>query len=320
MLRRYLHLIFLLLISLSAAAQEIDNTTSYKSINSDKYFRLSLDNDYFSGRDQQYTEGGNFELVLPGLKHFPLTKVFINPHYSYTKYGIALEQAGYTPRKINNPEIQPIDRPFAASLFLKTFSISVDTVHKQKFATTLSTGIIGPDALGEKVQENAHTFLKNQQPVGWKYQIRDDVILNYQVSYEKQLLAFRNFFCFTADGFARVGTLSDKAGLGVTALVGYFDNPFGALRPNKKFHLFMYDRPAIDIVGYDAALEGGVFDRASPYTISPSRLNRTIFVNRVGWVLSVRRITLEYFQTYTSRQFNTGPRNKWGGIQFALNL
>ncbi len=320
MLYRCLPLIIALTIGISTSAQEIDNTTSYKNINSDKYIRLSIDNDYFSGRDQQYTEGANMELCLPGLKYFPLTKLLVSPKYSYSRYGIGIEQAGYTPRKINNPEIQTTDRPYAATLYLKTFRMAVDTINKQTFTTVLSTGIIGTDALGSEIQEQVHRVLKNQKPVGWKYQVHDDVILNYQVNYEKQLISFRKYFSFTADGSARVGTFSDKAGVGVTALVGYFDNPFGAVRPSKKFHRYMYDRPAVDIIGYDATLEGGMFNHDNPYTIPASQLNRVIFVNRVGWVLAVRRITLEYFQTYTSRQFTTGPRNKWGGIQFAMNL
>ena len=81
MFRRYVLTIIGLLFGLNAMAQEIDNTTSYKNINRDSYIRFSLDNDYFSARDQQYTEGVNLEVCSPALKKNPLTWLLINPHF-----------------------------------------------------------------------------------------------------------------------------------------------------------------------------------------------------------------------------------------------
>jgi len=304
---------------LSVHAQEIDNTTSFKNINSDSYVRFSLDNDYFSGRDQQYTEGANLEFCSPKWKKNPLTWLLINPHYSHTRYGLGMEQAGYTPDNLRL-DAQKTDRPYAGTLFLKTFLLATDTVNKQRWATTLSTGVIGQIAFGDEIQDEAHRLLHNVVPPGWEYQIANDVILNYQVNYEKQFFSFRNFFSLDGDVSARAGTLSDKAGIGVTALAGYFESPFAHIfRKTGKFHLYMYDRPELDVIGYDATLEGGVFNHTSPYTIPSADINRLFFINRVGWVARFKKVTLEYFQCYTSRELSTGPKNnKWGGIQIAV--
>ena len=308
-------------IAVCLSAQEIDNTTSFKNIDRDSYIRFSLDNDYFSARDQQYTEGANLELCSPALKKNPLTWLLINPHFSHTRYGLGLEQAGYTPDNLRI-ENQNRDRPYAGTLFFKTFLLATDTIKKQRWSTTLSTGVIGEIALADEVQDEAHRLLHNVVPPGWDYQIANDVILNYQVDYEKQLLAFRNILSFEGDASARAGTLSDKASIGVTALAGYFESPFTQIyRKTGKFHLYMYDRPELDVIGYDATLEGGVFNHISPYTIPPTDINRVVFINRVGWVASYKKVILEYFQCYTSRELSTGPKNnKWGGVQIAVAL
>ena len=112
---------FTAFIQTAAIAQAIDNTLSYKNINSDKYFRLNYENDFFSSTDKYYTQGIHLELVAPWVKQFPLSKTLIHPNFSYIRYGIGLEHEGYTPSSISDPHILYGDRPFAGCFFLKTF-------------------------------------------------------------------------------------------------------------------------------------------------------------------------------------------------------
>lgn len=311
----------LTLLPLFVSAQEIDNTLSYKNINCDRYFRLNYENDFFSATDIYYTQGVTIELVSPSLSAFPLSKLLLHPHYGSTRYGIALEHDGYTPTSIGHDEILYGDRPFAATLTFKSFQISIDTIKKQRFSTTLTAGIIGPAAGGAEMQTGIHRALNNVIPHGWPNQIHNDAILNYQVDYEKQLVSLGKIFSIDGDAIARVGTLSDKAGLGFTLMMGYFDSPFGTnIAKGKNFRLYAYDHPQVNIVGYDATLEGGLFNHSSPYTIASSQLNPITFQNRFGFVLEYRRIYLEYFQSYLSREFEKGTYHVWGGIQLAFGL
>ncbi|MBS1687483.1 MAG: lipid A deacylase LpxR family protein [Bacteroidetes bacterium] len=311
----------LTLLPFFVSAQEIDNTLSYKNINCDRYFRLNYENDFFSATDIYYTQGVAIELVSPSLSAFPLSKLLLQPHYGGTRYGIALEHDGYTPTSIGHDEILYGDRPFAATLTFKSFQISIDTIKKQRFSTTLTVGIIGPAAGGAEMQTGIHSALNNVIPHGWPNQIHNDAVLNYQVDYEKQLVSLGKIFSIDGDAIARVGTLSDKAGLGFTLMMGYFDSPFQTnIAKGKNFRLYAYDHPQVNVIGYDATLEGGLFNHSSPYTIASSQLNRITFQNRFGFVLEYRRIYLEYFQSYLSREFETGTYHVWGGIQLAFGL
>lgn len=304
-----------------AYTQAIDNTLSFKNINTDSYFRINYENDFFSATDIYYTQGIHMELVSPGMKKFILGKLLIHPAYGTIKYGIGAEHDAYTPTTIRSDDIQYGDRPFTACLFLKTFLIAIDEQNKQRFSTSMSTGLIGTGAGGKEMQTTIHGWLNGVHPHGWQYQLNNDVIGNYQVDYEKQILSYSKVFSIDADGMGRIGTLSDKAALGITIMSGYFDSPFSNTSADKhNFRMYAYEHPEIDVVGYDATLQGGVFNRTNLYVIDAGNISRIVLQNRFGFVIQYRRVYLEYFQSFLSHEFNTGNYHVWGGIQVACGL
>jgi len=304
-----------------ACGQAIDNTLSFKNINSDSYFRLNYENDVFSATDIYYTQGIHLEVVAPFAKDFLFSKVLAHPHFGYLRYGIGIEHNGYTPTSLGSDAILYGDRPFTACLFLKTFLIAIDSEKKQRFSSALSTGVIGPSAGGMEMQVSIHRWLHNITPHGWQNQIHNDVILNYQVDYEKQLLSYGHIFSLDGAAAARAGTLSDKAGIGSTMMIGYFDSPFRSGTSTKNnFRIYAYEHPEVNVVGYDATLQGGLFDKTSPYTVSAKDVTRFTFQNRFGFVMIYQRFYLEYFQSLLSHEFTTGNYHVWGGVQIAFGL
>ena len=261
------------------------------------------------------------EIVSPGLKKFPLSKLLYHPNYANIKYGVGAEHDGYTPTSIRHDEILYGDRPFAACLYLKTFLEALDEEKAQRFSTTLSTGLIGQGAGAKEMQTTIHRWLNGVHPHGWQNQIENDAILNYQVDYEKQLVSFGRLFSLDADAMGRAGTLSDKGAIGITIMAGYFNSPFSTTLDTKKnFRIYAYEHPEIDIVGYDATLQGGLFDHNSPYTIAAGDITRIVLQNRFGFVIQYRKVYLEYFQSYVSNEFKTQNYHVWGGIQIAFGF
>ncbi len=306
--------------SITAIAQQIDNTLSYKNINTDSYFRLNYENDFFSATDEYYTQGIHIEIVSPSIKKFPFTKLFIQKN-GYRRFGIGLEHDGYTPTSIQHTELLYGDRPFAGVLLLKTFEIIVDTIRKDRFSLSFTTGVIGQAAGAAEMQTGIHRWLNNVTPEGWKYQIHNDAVINYQCDYEKQLYAFKNIISIDADAIARVGSLSDKAAIGTSILIGYFDSPFSSSICDKNhFRIYAYEHAQENLVGYDATLQGGVFDHTSPYTISSGNIERIVFENRFGFVVAYKNLFLEYFQSFLTPEFKTGYYHVWGGIQIACSI
>ncbi|HXS36681.1 MAG TPA: lipid A deacylase LpxR family protein [Flavipsychrobacter sp.] len=301
-------------ISSIASAQAINDNLSYRNLNSDKYFRINYENDFFTATDEYYTQGIYIELVNPALRKFPLSKTLIHPKANNIIYGMGIEHNAYTPSDLGSDKPLYGDRPFAASLFLKTFLIAMDTERKDRFSSSLSTGVIGPSAFGHEMQAGIHKALGDVTPHGWQNQIKNDAVINYEVDYEKSLLSYKNYFNLNGFATARAGTLSDKAGIGITVIAGTFNSPF-KIANNKKLRIYLYDHPEIDAIGYDAPMEGGVFTQSeNVYVISPRDVSTITFQNRFGAVLTYKRLYVEYYYTFITKEFNTGKPHQTGGI------
>jgi len=322
LIRQVVLSVFISLLPFTVGAQAIDNSLSFKNINSDEYFRINYENDFFSGTDILYTQGIHIELVAPWLKRFPISRILIHPRsFSYVRYGIGFEHDGYTPTSYSNPHILYGDRPYAACLFMKTFLTAIDSVNRQRCSSSVSSGVIGQAAGGAEMQTGIHRLLHDVTPRGWEYQIHNDAIFNYQVNYEKKLVSIGRFVSIDADAMARIGTLSDKANIGATFMFGYFDSPFSTtLATKKNFRIYAYEHAEVNALAYDATLEGGVFDHTSPYVISPKEITPFVFQNRFGFVVIYHRFYLEYFQSLLSQEFTTESFHVWGGIQIAFGL
>jgi len=280
--------------------------------------RVLHDNDYFTGTDEQYSEGVDVELVMPWIKDFPLSRALVHPHFADIKYGIGAEQAGYTPFDLPSEGMPVNDRPYAGTFMLKSFLMANDAAMLQRFSTTLSIGIIGPWAQADNLQKAAHVITDNVQPPGWRYQVKNDLILNYQVNYEKEIAAYRNLLLVNAEATARAGTFSDRAGGGLVFIAGIFESPFSSVRSkHSRLQLYVYDNPLVEVVGYDATLEGGMFNHDSPYKFTGDGISPVVFSNRMGLVLGLQHFHFEYYENYVTNQFRGGPVHLYGGVQIA---
>lgn len=311
---------YLLVISFVSRAQVIDNTFAYKHIyNKESYVRFNYDNDYFTARDHYYTQGLHLEIVSPALTRSFLKYLFPRFKNGYSKVGLGIEHDAYTPTSIQSTAILYGDRPFAAALMLKPFSISTDNA-KQKLSGILSLGVLGPSAGGKEMQTTIHEKTGNIIPKGWEYQIHNDVVINYQLGYERMLFMAGDNLLLNTDAQVRLGTLSDQLSIGATVMAGLLESPFTQNRPSKKLHLYFYYRPSVQFVAYDATLQGGLFNDGSPYTISASNISRFTFSNRAGIAFNYRALSLEYFQVLMTKEFETGKLHRYGGIEVAVGF
>ena len=304
-----------------AGAQAMDNTGLFRDVPGNKYFRINYENDFFTASDRDYTQGILIEKVHPAFVNFPLVKILWHPANSGIKYGLAIEHNAYTPNEIVEYGIQYGDRPYAGVLLLKTFLIATNEERKQRFSVSLSTGILGPAAGGEQMQRTIHHWIHYTQPQGWHNQIRNDLALNYQVNGEKEIYRYSTHFSLSTYGSARVGTLSDKLSAGFTGMVGNFVSPFSHPPSLKRpFQWYVYDQLLGNAVGYDATLEGGLFNRSSVYTISGRDINRLTLQNKFGLVLIFHSLYIEYFHTGLTQEFKTSLYHKTGGIQIGFGF
>jgi lipid A 3-O-deacylase len=301
-------------------AQRIDNTASFREMGQERFVRLHYDNDFFTATDYYYSQGYCIEVVNPALRKNPLARLLIKTRGHQARYGLALEHVGFTPTTLQREAIPVRDRPFSAYILLKTFGVSIDTLRRVRVTSVISTGMLGPVALGGEIQTALHRLVNAIEPHGWQHQIRNDVLLNYTLQYEKQLYAYRQALLVSATGQAQVGTLADRLQAGIVVMAGRFDSPFGRSLNNRRLpiQLYLYAQPLVSVVAYEASLQGGLFNRSSPYMIQAGQLARTTFQANVGAVFHYKTLYLEYYQSMLSREFKTGLPHRWGGVKIGV--
>lgn len=313
-------LIFLLIsVPALATAQKIDNMASFRDLPSNRYFRFNYDNDYFASSDANYTQGYSFELVSPAMSKNPINKLFWKPANDRLQSGVTLEHIGYSPNNIKSAAIQYGDRPFAAAIMLKSFAIATDTLRHSRLVSSLNLGLIGPGAFGKEMQVAIHEATDNPIPMGWQNQIRNDVVVNYEISYEKQLLDWQ-YFRLQTNSAARLGTLFTNASVGLNGVLGLVNSPYVSHKNKKRFYLYAYSQPLVTVVGYDATLQGGLLNRKSPYTINDRGINRLTAQHTYGFVLQTKILYFEYTRTAITREFSQGKSAKWGGIRIGFGF
>lgn len=308
-----------LLFPLIAVSQKIDNTVSFRDIESNSYFRFNYENDVFAEKaDENYTQGYNLELVLPILKKNPINHLFFKPKESNYKYGISWEHIGFTPNDYGNTDIQFGDRPFASAIYLKSFAIATDTTRHFRISQSLSLGMIGEIAFGQEMQTGIHKVIGSEIPKGWRNQIRNGFVLNYRLNFEKQLLELGNIFNLQASSSIQVGTLFTQASIGTNAMFGIVNSPLSSNQNKKKIQLYLYAQPLVSAIAFDATLQGGVFNKNSPYTIGSKNIERFTSQLNYGLVLKTRKLYFEYSRSAISREFESRSSAKWGGLRFGF--
>jgi lipid A 3-O-deacylase len=304
---------------LNSTAQLIDNTSTFRNIPAKSYFRFHYDNDYFTKTDYYYSQGITLEYVHPCLQKSFLSKVLVAPANTVKKIGFSLNLFGYTPTSIRSDSILYGDRPFGSALSFKIFAKATNTTRRQQFASSLQLGIIGPLAQGENIQTGIHRWLKNVLPDGWQHQVQNDVIINYQLNFEKQITPVKKGLLINAVAETRIGTLQNRLSAGINLMAGHFTDPYKTDRPKKMSYYFFW-QARTNLILYDALMQGGIFNRKNPYIITAGDITRITFQADAGLILNFPKLYLSYTQSFLSREFRTGRYHRWGGISIGFSL
>ncbi len=282
----------------------------------DKLVRFNYDNDYFSATDRYYTQGVRLEIITPIFQKISIPFLFIKLKKSTSLFtGIAIERDGFTPSSIRIDSIPVGNRPYAATMFLSNFQIAMDEVKHTRITSQVDIGIMGPAVGGKEEQKGIHYAIGDLLPLGWQYQISNDLILNYTAIYEKGLF-HKNYLIATGFAQGRLGTLYTDASVGTMFRVGYMNNYFANLGITKqanakKFQLYGFAKVIGKVVGYNATMEGGLFSN-SIYTLPASSINRFVGQTFLGIVISYKRFQLEYTKAYLSQEYSNGFTHSWG--------
>jgi hypothetical protein len=310
------------------------NNEKFKSmilLSREKFLRIGFDNDILNYTDRFYTNGIRFDYISPAFQQFPLSKLMI-PYWrgGINYYGISLVQNMYTPSTTKVEGILFGDRPYAAYLYFGTFKITNDPVNRFRQTSELDIGVIGPYSFGEYIQKSFHNEVPtNSIPLGWEYQVKNDLVLNYNYSIEKGIIE-KNNFDFSVNGSGALGSLYTNISGGFLVRAGiqnpYFENLGQSKKrinretglKNTQFIFFVTSRGKL--VGYDATLQGGFFNKSSVYNIPAGNISRFVYQGTAGLTFVYGGFRFDIEQFLISPEFRNGWWHKWVHMSFTFSL
>jgi lipid A 3-O-deacylase len=281
---------------------------------------IIMANDLFALTDYYYTSGVGMEVIHPIFSFLP-TRGLLLPFSSKSinYYGFSVIQDLYTPYDLENSEIQYGDRPFAAYLCIGFSKTSLFHEKALRLKTQIYFGVIGQAALGNFSQDIFHSL----EPLGWVNQVNNDVVFNYNIGFSKGLINDNNFELVTV-ATGRVGSLFTDASIGVVMRFGNELSTFkyytSLENKGKKFRYDVFLNLAGRAKGYDATLQGGLFNRTSVYVIPESNVERFLFIPSAGINLSYSIVQLRLEQLYSSPEFTGAKHHFFGRISLSFSF
>jgi hypothetical protein len=285
-----------------------------------KEFSITTDNDLYTSitRDRYYTNGLflTYRYLDKNTKKETIEKV------------ISAFQLGhmiYTPIKPTLKLAALHDRPFAAYFFAE-YGKNKFYKNQDIFTTKIQLGIIGPNSKGEEIQNFIHEMNNFPKAKGWQHQIQEAFALNLEIQYTKYIAKLSTTkLDVSSHSIARAGTIFTDFSTGIYTRFGFkklqklynstaFHSNLNTTKNNSHSESFIFLKPLISYVLYDATLQGSLFNTDSPvtYDVMPFK-----FSLEIGYRYNWKRFNYGYtFQYHTKKlkSIRVKNNNNYGSI------
>ena len=294
--------------------------TLYKhhvSVNWQNDLFLKLDKDFTNGIELSYLAyAGRFK--IPRVKKRGQAMGLPN---AYREYSIV--QHIFTPENLGTDEIIYEDRPYAGYLYMRLKSLGLSKGAELIFTLSWELGILGPAAYGGEIQDFIHDNTPSPAPEGWDNQIQNDLVLNFNFGMEKALVN-RNAFVLTVPSLLKAGTLYTNLSTGLKLRWGKFQEYFGSpynLSVKDKIQYYLDGGAGIQLIAYNATLQGGVFSDKNQHVIATSDVERLVYFATARLNFSYKRMLINGGVRFTSKTYEFGESHRYGfiGLGYSFN-
>jgi lipid A 3-O-deacylase len=319
--------IFLLLI--------IINNASAQLANSRHSFRILWDNDFINvrgdGTDRYYTNGIRIDFFYTKSQkaRFPSSLLLNISREHNNIYGWGIAQFMFTPKNISVTKIQYDDRPYAGAFYSIHSLQSINKLEKTKVTTEIRFGVIGQLSFAKETQTMVHRIINDTKPLGWNNQVPNDIILNYNISIEKQILQASKQILLIGIIETFSGTIYNAAGAGFMLRVGKFNDYFGNIyRPltteRNKLQLYVFMKPIVRVVLSNALLQGGLLNQLrsqdTGYVLSKDQIERVVVLYDVGITFEMPKYRVIISQKSIGAEFKGQYDQEYGSLALQVKL
>lgn len=205
-------------------------------------FSVSLENDFFQGEDNNYTNGvrASFLSAENNIPEWLENGANFLPFFSedgHKRWGMEVGQSMFTPSDIRASNLLVHDRPYAGWLYTSVGVVSDTGSRLDNLQLTL--GVVGPSSQAAGTQDYVHHLVDSVDPQGWRHQLHDEpgIVLTYERKW-------RGMYQLSPGGWGvdatpslggSVGNIYTHASAGVVFRLGYdLPSDYGPplIRPN----------------------------------------------------------------------------------------
>ncbi len=243
--------------------------------------------------------------------------------------GLMFGQNFYTPEVITIAAPQPLDRPWAGTLYVGASESITNAERTFQHTFEAHLGILGPGAGAQRVQKFVHNDLgfSNNDPQGWHNQLENEPI--FGLLYQQSRRAFRHSDVFdvipqfggmlgTPQTYANLGGVV-RLGRHISGLpVGLIPGTADAGDPPHKWEFYVFVGGDARWVPFNATLDGGLF-RNGPKANGPKRFITDL---RGGASVRYKRLRLTYSVAERSAELEVPPghleKQRFGSVAFTM--
>lgn len=307
---RILPVLIFLLGAINLQAQESDSPDN-------KAFRFFYANDVTGQTDQYYTNGVQFDLIMPIFAKSPFSLNWLTWNNSTASiHTLNLQYDVFTPDL--HSELYT-DRPFASLMMLgsKHQYIMANNI---MLTSELKMGIIGQATGAGKLQNGLHKFFPGADSVvGWETQIQNDIALNYMFSLDKRVHQSNNAEIILG-GSAYLGSPYTKLETRLLLRMGIMEDYFNLLNANSRtnWQAYIYGDFKAAYVAYNATLLGGLLNSHNPYVLT--KIIPFVLDFHFGVGLSYKNYSLSAGQHLLTPEFYGADSYTWGELNFMVTF
>ncbi|WP_413113175.1 lipid A-modifier LpxR family protein [Thaumasiovibrio sp. DFM-14] len=184
-------------------------------------WQLRMDNDILLRDDGDYSNGLSLRRASHSSLHAQPSAIRsqgqLLPGSEQRIQQWALEHKMWTPNEIAISTPQPDDRPYAATLSIRSMLSSQH--NNNHYTNWIEAGILGPSAQGERAQRHVHMWTDSSEPLGWSHQVQDTLLLNVGMEGDFPLWRQPNHL-LSVQAAAEWGTTSQYLQVGTSAMWG----------------------------------------------------------------------------------------------------
>lgn len=331
-------LLFPLLLSGLVLAAERSAAQFQRAILKDSVTRLLRvyeDNDginiFGQSTDDAYTNGTRIDLFYQPARrpHGLLGRLAPGAgEGSIDVYGWGIMQLMYTPEDMSKTAYQSNDYPYSGAIIATHTRYSYNPVKKYDWQTEIVIGALGPLSLARQTQSAIHQLTGFIQPKGWSTQFDNALLLNVNLTWEKQLAEAGNMLQVIGGAQLYAGTMQNGAAIYPLILIGkmnpYFDGLFSQYSAGrdaygrKRWQIYFVAKPELQYFQTNALLEGGIFsgnqtwqkNNGSPVPV----LRHWIPMLAYGGVLSHGNCSVSFLQNVSSTTLKGLYCHDWGNV------